>query len=327
LGREKLLAQIPEILRVDMKACPPILLIVFNRPNLAAKVFDSIRRQRPAKLYIAADGPRDPRIYPNDGSRCVECCQLAEKIDWPCQVFTRFSKSNLGCGIGVSSAVTWFFENEESGIILEDDCLPADDFFPFCAELLEIYRNKNEVMSICGNIFGSPKSAEACGGYSYAFGRYAQVWGWASWARAWKLYQYDVGIAADDFHHFKTSGVSIVQQKIHQERVKSTLAPDGPDTWDYQWQFAVLKHGGLVACPSVNLISNIGFGEDATHTKRLNSQIAEASTGRLAAPLKHPPVLGESPALNRIYAEHMFGRASKLHRKFLKSWLRSLFGF
>jgi hypothetical protein len=307
-----------------VKPCPPVLLIVFNRPNLAAKVLGAIRRQRPAKLYIAGDGPRDPAINPDDASRCGECRQLAETIDWQCEVFTRFSESNQGCGIGVSNAITWFFENEESGIILEDDCLPTDDFFPFCRELLELYRDKNEVMSICGNIFGSSRSTAACGSYSYGFGRYAQVWGWASWARAWKLYRYDVGNAADNFHLFKTRGVSIIQQRLHQSRVLSTTAPGGPDTWDYQWQFAVLKNSGLIACPSVNMISNIGFGADATHTTSKNSPVAMAPTGRLGFPQKHPPSPCESPD---VYADHMFGRAWKLRRKLLRSWLRSLFTF
>lgn len=308
-----------------MQPCPPVLLIVFNRPNLAAKVLGAIRRQRPAKLYIAADGPRDPAAHPNDAQRCGECRRLAQTIDWPCEVSTRFSESNQGCGIGVGSAITWFFENEESGIILEDDCLPADGFFPFCGELLELYHGKSEVMAVSGNTFGSHRSKSACGGYSYGFGRYAQVWGWASWARAWNLYRFDPGVAADDPGHFRVRGVSRVQQKVHQARVQSTAVPGGPDTWDYQWQFSVLQSGGLVASPCVNLISNIGFGADATHTTSADSPAAMAPTGTLEFPLKHPPVPRDNPGVNRIYADHMFGRAWKLRRKLLKARLRGLF--
>jgi len=308
-----------------MNSCPPILLIVFNRPHLAATVLDAIGKQRPSKLYIAADAPRDPALHPNDAYRCEECRNLAHTIDWPCEVLTKFSAINQGCGLAVSSAISWFFEHEKSGIILEDDCLPADDFFPYCAELLQLYQDKKEVMAICGNIFGAPQSAQACAGYSYGFGRYAQVWGWATWARAWSLYHYEIGGSADDFRYFKTRGVSYLQQKLHQERVKSTNDPGGPNTWDYQWQFAVLKNEGLAICPSVNLISNLGFGNDATHTLNANSENARAPIGKLSFPLKHPNTMKDAPSINKIYADHMLGPANRHRKKLYKSYLRKLF--
>jgi hypothetical protein len=310
-----------------MKPCPPVLLIVFNRPNLAAKVLGAIRRQRPAKLYIACDGPRDFASYPHEEEHCRECRNLVKTIDWPCEVFTRFNEVNMGCGRGPSSAIAWFFKNETAGIILEDDCLPADDFFSYCAELLVHYRDNSKVMHICGNNFGSPDAVRACGGFSYGFGRYAQVWGWASWARAWQHFEHDLCAEVKIESHYKILGVEPLRQLMHRDRVLSTTMGRKHDVWDYQWQFAVLKHRGIVACPSVNLISNIGFGDDATHTKNRNSPVAMAFTGKLALPLKHPPSMCESPDVNRIYADHMFGRAWKLRRKLLKSWLRGLFTF
>jgi hypothetical protein len=317
------MSEIPRGIGLD--PCPPILLIFFNRPNLATQVLAAVRRHRPARLYIAVDGPRNPAFYPNDASRCEECRRLTKTVDWRCEINTLFSETNQGCGVGVSRAISWFFKHEEAGIILEDDCLPADAFFPFCRELLEIYRDKNEVMSICGNTFGSRRSAAACGGYSYGFGRYAQVWGWASWRRAWNLYRFDPGAAAENPLHFRVRGVSRIQQKVHQDRVRSTAAKGGPDTWDYQWQFSVIQNGALVASPCVNLISNIGFGADATHTSSDKSPVAMLPTGTLEFPLNHPHALRENRRLNRIYADHMFGRAWKLRRKLVKTWLRGLF--
>jgi hypothetical protein len=181
-------------------------------------------------------------------------------------------------------------------------------------------------MSICGNNFGDPQSLAACAGSGYGFGRYSQVWGWASWARAWKLFQYEVGPAVEDFRHFKIPGVSRIQQNTHQARVRSTAGPGGLDTWDYQWQFAVLKNKGLVICPSVNLISNLGFGEDATHTTKENSPAALVPAGKLAMPMIHPSHINESPAINRIYAFHMLGDVKRLRKKLYKSWLRRITG-
>lgn len=309
-----------------MTDCPPILLIVFNRPLLAARVLEAIRRQKPARLYIAADGPRDSASHPHDADRCRDCRQLAETIDWPCEVFTRFSEVNQGCGRGPSNAISWFFEHETAGIILEDDCLPADDFFPFCAELLARYQDRPEVMHICGNNFASPLAASACSGLSYGFGRYSQVWGWASWARAWQRFQYDVGPAVESASHFKIRGIDRLRRHAHQDRVRSTLGERHHDVWDYQWQFAVLRSGGLCVCPSVNLISNLGFGEDATHTVKANAPVAQAPIGRLSFPLTHPAAISDSPAINRIYADQMLGDAKRYRKKLYKAWLRRITG-
>lgn len=309
-----------------MANCPPVLLIVFNRPDLTARVFDAIRRQRPARLYIAADGPRDPSAHPNDARLCRETREIASTIEWPCELVTRFSEENHGCGRGVSDAISWFFQHEPAGIVLEDDCLPADDFFPYCAELLERYQDRHEVMHICGNNFAAPDAMKTCAGYSYAFGRYAQVWGWASWARAWRHFHFDVGSSVEESSHFKIHGIDIYRRFAHQERVRSTLPPVSVDTWDYQWQFAVLKNGGLSVCPSVNLISNLGFGEDATHTFKADAPVARTPLGRLPFPLSHPSEIIDSPAINRIYADRMLGHPKRHRKKFYKSLLRRITG-
>lgn len=181
-------------------------------------------------------------------------------------------------------------------------------------------------MSICGNNYGDPQAVAACNGLSYGFGRYSQVWGWATWARAWKFFQYEVGPAVEAFTHFRINGASRFQQKVHQAHVRSTVGPGGLDAWGYQWQFAVLKNKGLVICPSVNLISNLGFGEDATHTTKENSPAALVPVGELAMPLTHPSCVKESSAINRIYAFHMLGDPKRLRKKFIKSWLRRMTG-
>ncbi|MEM7601910.1 MAG: glycosyltransferase family 2 protein, partial [Verrucomicrobiota bacterium] len=159
----------------------PVLFLLFNRPDLAGRVFEEIRKAAPPRLYFNVDGPRPDREGESD--LVQQCRRLAEKVDWECDVFTQFHERNLGCGKSVSSGIFWFFESEESGIILEDDCLPAPSFFPFVTELLDRYRDDERVMHIGGsNHQRGAKRTDA----DYYFSRYEHVWGWGSWSRAWQ---------------------------------------------------------------------------------------------------------------------------------------------
>jgi hypothetical protein len=307
------------------KPCPPVLMILFNRPHLAEQVFERVREARPARLYLAVDGARDSR--PTDAELTARCRELATKVDWPCELKTRFSEVNQGCGRGPSNAITWFFSQEEAGIILEDDCLPEPSFFPFCAEMLASYADDARVMHINGNNFAPAGARAIYGGDSFGFGRYAQAWGWASWARAWQHFDYDVkGVHDEPASTFATAGVEKVRHEAHRDRVVSTIKHHHHDVWDYQWQFAVMKQRGLCISTAVNQISNLGFGDDATHTTDSTSFVARARTAALSFPLVYPAKVEESPAINRLYADHMLGEVGRYRKKAFKRWLRSLFG-
>ena len=310
-----------------VRACPPVLMIWFNRPALAAQVLERVRMARPARLYIAVDGARDATRHPKDAGLIRQCQELAATVDWPCEVKTRFSAENQGCGRGPSNAISWFFAQEENGIVLEDDCVPDESFFPFCAEILERYAADESVMHINGNNFAPENPRAIYGDSSFGFCRYAQAWGWASWARAWQHFDYDVaGIRTEGPEVFRVAGIDRHRQEAHRERVLSTLGEHHHDVWDYQWQYAVLKRGGLCVSPAVNLISNLGFGDDATHTKDPGSIVAYANTGRMRFPLKPPAEHKESEEVNRLYAGKMLGDAARYRKKALKRWIRGLFG-
>ncbi|WP_367872608.1 nucleotide-diphospho-sugar transferase [Luteolibacter sp. Populi] len=299
-------------------------MILFNRPDLAEQVFERVRQARPARLYLAVDGARDSR--PPDLDLTARCRALAEKVDWPCELKTRFSECNQGCGRGPSNAITWFFSHEKAGIILEDDCLPEATFFPFCAEMLAHYADDPAVMHINGNNFAPAHPERIYDGHSFGFARYAQAWGWASWARAWQHFDYEAtGIREATAETFNVAGVESLRREAHRDRVVSTLEHHHHDVWDYQWQYAVMKRRGLCISPAVNQISNLGFGDDATHTTDSTSFVARAKTGRLNFPLKYPPT-AESPAVNRLYANHMLGEVARYRKKAFKRWLRGLFG-
>src|SRR5258707_6457605 len=165
-----------------------VLLIIFNRPETTKLVFEAIRKAKPARLYIAADGPRED--VASDIESCIAARKAVENIDGDCKVESRFSNQILNCGVAPSSAFTWFFQHEEEGIILEDDCLPSQSFFWFCQELLERYRHDSRVMHIGGNNFlnGWQKDSD----YSYYFSRSGFIWGWATWRRAWEKFDFEI---------------------------------------------------------------------------------------------------------------------------------------
>ncbi|MDO9231855.1 MAG: glycosyltransferase family 2 protein [bacterium] len=266
----------------------PVLLIAFNRPELTSRVFNQIRRAKPEKLYFAVDGPRMDRPY--DFERCDEVKKLVKQVDWQCEVMTMFSDKNLGCKFGPYSAMKWFFENVEDGIILEDDALPDMSFFYFCEELLLKYKNDDRIASISGNNFQFGRNKT---GDSYYFSHFSHTCGWATWRRAWKEYDLEI----KNWPKLKsTKWLKSIFKKL-PVRLYWTLIFNAvysgrmDSAWDYQWTFMVWTKKYLSIIPSQNLILNIGFGsEDATHTKR-KSKLSEISVEQMHFPLKHPEII------------------------------------
>jgi hypothetical protein len=264
----------------------PILFLIFNRSDTSERVFDAIRKAQPARLYVAADGPRDGNE--NDLLNCPKT-RAVINVDWDCEVKLLFREKNLGCKQAVSQAITWFFEQEEQGIILEDDCLPHPSFFPYCETLLEYYKNEEKVMLISGDNF---QNRNVRGEGSYYFSQYTHIWGWASWRRAWK--HYDVNM--ESYPAFKSENrISRVfanqgAQRYWMKKLEKTYQK-GVNTWDYQWMYAIWNQGGLTALPNKNLISNIGFLTGGTHTNILDKDMADLPVFEMEFPLIHPKVI------------------------------------
>ena len=240
----------------------PVAFIIFNRPDVTERVFQVIRDAQPQKLLVISDGPRGDR--PGEAERCAAARAVIDQVDWECEVLTNYSDTNLGCKRRVSSGIDWVFSQVEEAIILEDDCLPAPSFFQFCQTLLERYRYDDRVMAISGNNFQGGQSRTDC---SYFFSKYNYIWGWASWRRAWQ--HYDVKMKT--WPTFIRS--KCMEDICDGEEEKKFWADnfqnvyDGlTDTWDYQWTYACWCQGALSIVPNSNLVSNIGFGADATHT-------------------------------------------------------------
>lgn len=289
----------------------PVLFIVFNRPQLTKKVFEAIRKAEPIRLYIAADGPR----LQGELVKCNQVRDIVKEIDWDCTVQTLFREENLGCKIAVSSAISWFFENEEEGIILEDDCLPSESFFGFCSTLLEKYRFDERIGHIggCNFQFGQIK-----GDGSYYFSELFYIWGWASWKRVWKNYDVDLSL----FESFKTNNyikntaIYSLFEKYWLDCFENT-ANKNIDTWDYQYMFSNIINNRLAIIPNNNLISNIGFGEEATHTKEITvfSNIPTMDIYNLTHPKFMIPDLSADKYHMEITTEDMSKRKKSLLSK------------
>ena len=304
---------------------PPIAMIVFNRPERAAPVFEAIRAARPRTLIAIADGPRPGR--PSDAADCKKTREIFDRIDWPCELIRVFSDENLGCRRRVGSGITEAFRHVETCIILEDDCLPHPTFFPYCAELLERYADNERIMTISGNSFPSAVGGMAFP-YSYFVTRFAHIWGWATWRRAWAHYddRMTKWPALRDSGWLRTGGWF---PSLH-DRLYWTLwfemCHDGRlDTWDVPWVFSSWSSParGLSICPDRNLVSNIGFGEGATHTKTV-SPLANLPALAMDFPLRHPPsVDAPDQAADAWTQRHCFTGSRKRRLKRLLRRIRS----
>ena len=234
----------------------PVALFIFNRPDLTARVFAAIAAQKPRRLLVVADGPRDEA----ERARCGQARAVVD-VDWECEVERLYSHGNLGCKARVSSGLDWVFERASEAIVLEDDCLPSASFFGFCAEMLERYRDDERVMHISGNNFVPLSDASA----DYGFSKYVHVWGWASWRRAWRHYDVEAARWPEVRADILASCADAFERRYWNRALESVFLGE-LDTWDYQWALACWIQNGLAITPRVNLVSNLGFRADATHT-------------------------------------------------------------
>jgi hypothetical protein len=263
----------------------PIAFIIFNRPEATRRVFQAIRAARPQQLLVIADAPRLGANYPDDLTKCAATRAIIETVDWDCTVFKNYADENMGCGLRVSSGLDWVFQRVESAIILEDDCLPDPSFFPYCTELLMRYQDDLRIMHVSGNNF---QFGQQRGEASYFYSRYAHMWGWATWRRAWQYYDYDLKQwprrrSTDWLETLLDTPAAVANwQQIFDRMYNAEI-----DTWDYQWAFACWQHDGLCIHPQVDLVSNIGFDADGTHTVRQN-QFANLPVAEMIFPLQHP---------------------------------------
>jgi hypothetical protein len=300
----------------------PVLFIIFNRPDTTHRVFEAIKAARPAKLYVAADGPRNDS--PGEALLCKQARDVVVAVDWDCTVKTLYRDENAGCKYGVSAAINWFFDHEEEGIILEDDCMPANSFFKFCDVLLEKYRDDTRIRHItgCNLQFGTK-----WGNASYYFSNRTHVWGWASWKRVWK--ECDLTLARYEVDDVKAQMKNIYDDDLVAEAWATIFREQKTgqiNSWAYPLDFCNFFNNGLVIIPNENLISNIGFGANATHTlqqENIYANIPLVEIGEITHPAFMVP---QKPAdltiINRDFDIAEKRRKQNSWRRRLKRWVK-----
>ena len=280
----------------------PVAFFIFNRPDTTERVFAEIAKVKPPKLLVVADGPRAE--HPSDAERCRAAQAIVERVDWDCEVLTNYSKVNLGCKRRLVSGLDWVFNVVEEAIILEDDCLPHPTFFRFCEELLERYRENEEVALISGtNLYISRKKTQS----SYYFSRYPLIWGWASWRRFWR--HYDVRIKRWPELRDSNWLEDILGSKgpiyRYWRKVFDTMYQEKTNTWDYQLVFAVWIQKALAIIPRVNLISNIGWSNDPNFRKKYH-KFARMKTKAIQFSLLHPPHISRDVVADQFVEKYSF---------------------
>lgn len=281
-----------------MTNTPPVIFMIFNRPETAKEVFESIRAARPSTLLVIADGPRTNK--PGESEKCAAARALIDGVDWDCEVHRNFSESNLGTRDRISSGISWAFGLVDRAIILEDDCVPSPSFFHYCADLLDRYQSDERVMMISGNnhLFGHAEIED-----SYYFSRFPHIWGWATWRRAWEKYDVDMTLWPEirerelfDQYFLKRS------ERYHWEGIFEYIVFRGRvETWAWRWFYSIWANSGLCATPSRNLVQNIGVHSGATHTHTKWDKIySTLNADELDTPLTHPKNVLASSDLDEL---------------------------
>lgn len=255
----------------------PVVIIIYNRPDLAKQVFEVIRHLEPTELFIVADGPKDKY----DWKFCQEARRVVSQCDWSVKVYKNYLDTNIESSDRVITGLDWVFDQVEQAIILEDDCVPHPTFFRYCEELLDYYKNDEHVMYIAGSNLGQTISSP----YSYAFTHWAMYWGWATWARAWKKYNHDLNTwqkHTDKLMKYVSPSnqtiFNIITGEVHVDR----------SAWDVPWNTDVWLNDSVGIVPIKNLVKNIGFDRKAYNFTNPDSQFAMLPTKAIEFPLRHP---------------------------------------
>jgi hypothetical protein len=305
----------------------PILFIIYKNPKVTKLVFEKIREIKPSVLYISSDGPKE-NSFAEEVREINETRKIIENIDWDCKVYKKYEKINLGCKLGVSSAISWLFETEENGIILEYDCIPDLSFFRFCEILLEKYKDNEKIFSISGNNFDFGNINELNNDKnSYHFSHILKLWGWATWKRAWKFFD----IELKDFNHFKKQNTikDLILNKDHQnywlDKINEVHVGINNSTWGFIWLYTLLNNKAYCITPNINLVSNIGFGDEATHAKDSTSIFSNMKTGSIQT-INHPTIIEPNFESDSIFTEFLlksekisfYSRIKKYFSNFIK---------
>lgn len=299
----------------------PVVLIIFRRPDKTLQVLEKIRQVKPSKLFVICDAPRPEK--PDEYEKCEKSRAIIDTVDWDCEVIKNYADTNLGSFRRIPTGLDWVFNQVEEAIILEDDCLPDITFFRFCEELLEYYRNDQRIMAISGDNFqlGKQRTQD-----SYYFSRYTHSWGWATWKRAWKHFDMEMSAWPEvrDKHLLRSILDSDRDVKYWTAILQDTY-DSKIEAWDYRWTFSTWLQNSLTILPNVNLISNIGFGDGATHTFSPNNPFINLATQAMSFPLQHPEFIIRDSMADQFTQSTMYDPSLEFRIKRKLKLLTTLF--
>jgi hypothetical protein len=297
----------------------PVVVIVFNRPDCTSRVLEALARFKPDPLFVVGDGPRPGR--PEDVENVRKVRRLFERLPWRCDMIQSMSDENMGCRRRVSSGLDWVFGQVEQAVILEDDIVPGESFLPFCEELLARYRDDARVGSISATDFAAGQHRFHA---SYAFSRYNLFWGWATWRRAWRAYDDSLGgMTSGDARGLEEvlgRTFSRWRERVYWRAVLRKVAAEQIDSWGYRWLFSCWKAGMLGVQPAGSLVTNIGTGADATHTRSGIYGIKGVVPMRF--PLVHPASVAADRCLDRRIEDRLYSKSVAARAAWIWSRLR-----
>ena len=290
----------------------PIVIIVFNRPKNTRLLLDEIKKTQPEKLYVISDGPRKNKL--NENELVIETRKMFDNLDWQCKVYRNFSDKNMGVKNRIISGLNWVFQNEDKAIILEDDCIPTQDFFLFCSTMLERYSSDNRIFSISGtNFFYDKLSVKE----SYFFSRYHSCWGWATWKRAWTLLDENLDLYnnRNESKRYLTKYLSSSREGRYWVKISNKIKLNRIDSWAYIWSLTNYRYKSLQIVPKNNLIRNIGFDSKATHTV-LRQKYIKNKTQPYTGVYIHPQTITFHSQNDRLRRNLVFSKSprAKLER-------------
>ena len=299
----------------------PVALFIFNRASTTRKVVDVLRLVQPKVLFVIADGPRK-NVFA-DKELCVAARSVIDEIDWPCEIHRRYLDVNIGCGHSPAKGLDWVFSQVESCIILEDDCAPDSSFFPFCEEMLTRFQDDQRIMMISGNnhLMGQEVTSD-----SYFYSINTQTHGWATWRHAWAKYDFYMSdwpnVSSLDWlaNYLGNRKYAEGWLKTFENAYREANTNPRCSYWDYQWTYACWKNHALNIIPSSNLVTNLGYGQDATHPTPLDHHLANLPVEPLRFPLKHPIAMTQAYEADVILSTTVYGFRPLYHRVYLKTF-------
>jgi hypothetical protein len=298
----------------------PVVFIIFNKIEATEKVFEVLKRVRPSKLFIIADGPR--KEIPEEDFICAQVRKITEEINWECEVFRNYADENLGLRKRIMTGLHWVFQNVMEAIIIEDDCLPDDSFFKFCQDMLKKYEHNEKVLTISGNKILSDIKPEK----SYYFSRFAHIWGWATWKRTWENFvNQSIDLTEDKIKNILENNLNSKSAVRYWQTLIGESRSGIIDAWSLKLQLMQFMKSGLTVIPSKNLVVNLGFGtEQATNTKGSGGLYRKMKLETISFPLSHPELVEQNLEADKIEIKlfHKFGFKEKIRRLLLKFKIR-----